>query len=87
MSWFVYLLRCADDTFYCGITTDLERRTQEHNQSSKAAKYTRSRQPVQLVYSESVASRSEAARREYEIKRLSRRDKQRLVCSDHFPES
>ncbi|CAG0912029.1 unnamed protein product, partial [Cyprideis torosa] len=75
--WFVYMVKCADDSLYTGITTEPERRLQEHN-SSKAAKYTRSRQPVVLVYLESVGNRSEASKREFMIKRLSRGKKQQL---------
>jgi len=67
--YFVYLLRCVDDTLYTGITTDLVRRIEEHNSSDKGAKYTRIRRPVTLVYSEKHADRSLASKREYEIKK------------------
>lgn len=79
--WFVYILRCADDTLYTGITTDLERRTLEHNQAKAGAKYTKVRRPVALVYSEAMANRSEAAKREAAIKKLSRADKLLLVMN------
>lgn len=69
MSYFVYILQCADDTLYTGIATDINRRLNEHNTSDKGAKYTRSRRPVTLVYSEGFPDRSSASRREYEIKR------------------
>ena len=78
--WVVYILQCADDTLYTGITNDIEKRLQQHNGELKnGAKYTRSRQPVTLVYSESTESRSEASKREYAIKRLSRLQKQALI--------
>ena len=77
--WFVYLLRCRDQTLYTGITTNLEQRTQEHNHSDKGAKYTRGRRPVQLVYYEQLASRSLAARREYQIKAFTRPQKEQLI--------
>lgn len=77
---FIYILRCADGTLYTGWTNDLEKRLQTHN-SGKGAKYTRSRRPVELVYTESFATRSEAMKREAEIKKLSREEKLRL-CSE-----
>jgi len=73
MSYFVYMVRCADDTLYTGITTDLERRVAEHNGSVKGAKYTRARRPVILVYNEEYKTRSEASKREYFIKKKMRR--------------
>lgn len=79
--WSVYILRCADDSLYTGITTDVERRLTEHNAGDGlAAKYTRSRRPVRLVYREAVDSRSEAARREYAIKRLRKSAKEALIA-------
>ncbi len=78
-SWFVYILQCADRTLYTGITTDLERRTREHNQGKAAAKYTKARRPVELIYSESAEGRSEASSREAQIKKLSREDKLLLI--------
>ena len=79
MEYFVYIVKCADTTLYTGITTDLERRLTEHNQSEKWAKYTRVRRPVTLVYSEKHASRSEACQREYAIKQLSREEKLEMM--------
>ncbi|MEI6477779.1 MAG: GIY-YIG nuclease family protein [bacterium] len=76
--YFTYLLLCADGTYYCGVTTDLERRVREHNGGKRGARYTRSRQPVRLTYSEICTNRSEAQQREYVIKSLNRKDKQRL---------
>lgn len=74
MNWFCYLLRCADDTLYCGITNDLEKRLAAHN-AGTASKYTRTRLPVELVFAESYAGRSTASKREMEIKSLKRADK------------
>ena len=80
MNWYVYILRCADDTLYTGISTNLDRRVKEHNSNDgKGAKYTRVRQPVRLVYSEQVDNRSEASKREALIKKLSRKDKLVLI--------
>ena len=79
--WFVYILRCADGTLYTGITTDLERREQEHNSEKKGARYTRSRRPVVLVYSEKVEDRSEASKREHAIKKLSLAEKTKLIVN------
>lgn len=79
MEYFVYIVECADTTLYTGITTDLERRLTEHNQSEKWAKYTRVRRPVTLIYSEKHASRSEACKREYTIKQLSREEKLEMM--------
>lgn len=76
----VYLLRCADGTYYTGYTTDVERRVAEHN-AGDGAKYTAGRTPVELVHVEDHPSRSAALAREHEIKTLSRDAKQRLVAS------
>ncbi len=74
MSWFVYILKCADNTLYTGISTDCERRLAQHN-LGKGAKYTRNRLPAVLVYSEPAENRSVASKREYEIKQLTRKQK------------
>ena len=80
--YFVYILKCADDTLYTGIATELERRIEEHNSSDKGAKYTRARRPVELVYSESYPDRSAASKREYEIKKkMNRVEKLKLIAS------
>lgn len=74
--WFLYMVRCADDTLYTGITTDVQRRLDEHNGDDRiGARYTRARRPVVLVYSEQAESRSAAASREAAIKKLTRRQK------------
>lgn len=80
MSWHCYLLRCADDTLYCGITNDLEKRLTAHN-AGTASKYTRARLPVELVFTEPCPDRSAASRRESEIKGLSRKGKLLLVTN------
>jgi putative endonuclease len=74
VSWVCYLLRCSDDTLYCGITNDLDKRLAAHS-AGEGAKYTRGRAPLQLVYQESCADKSAALRREIEIKRLPREKK------------
>jgi putative endonuclease len=75
---FVYLLRCADDTLYCGWTTDMDRRLAAHR-SGTASRYTRSRRPVELAVVIPVADRSAALREEARIKRLTRDAKLRLI--------
>lgn len=77
--WTIYILRCGDDSLYTGVTTDIARRLSEHNSPAKGAKYTRSRQPVQLVYTEQVSSRPEACRREGQIKKMRRAAKLALI--------
>lgn len=75
MGWFVYMLRCSDDSLYTGVTTDITRRLAEHNGTTKGAKYTKARQPVTLVYSKKAKDRSQAQMKEAEIKKMSREDK------------
>ena len=76
--WFVYILRCSDDTLYTGMTDDVARRLQVHN-SGKGAKYTRGRIPVEVAYSEECESYSAALKREYAIKQLSRQEKLKMI--------
>jgi putative endonuclease len=78
--WHVYMILCADDSLYTGITTDLERRFQQHV-AGCGAKYFRSRQPLRVVYLESGHTRSTAGSRELQIKRLPRADKCALIAS------
>ncbi|EJN59630.1 GIY-YIG nuclease family protein [Halogranum rubrum] len=78
---YVYIVECRDDSYYTGYTTDVERRVSEHNDGT-GAKYTRGRTPVDLVYTESYDSKSAAMSREYEIKQLTRRQKERLVVDE-----
>ena len=80
MNWFCYLLRCADDTLYCGITNDLEKRLAAHN-AGTASKYTRTRVPVKLVFAEPCTDRSAASKREMEIKRMTRSNKLKLSAT------
>lgn len=75
----VYLLRCADDSLYCGWTTDMAARLKAHN-AGTGAKYTRSRRPVTLVYTEEYEDRHDALSREWHIKRMTRSEKERLVA-------
>ena len=77
-SWYVYIVRCADETLYTGVTVDPARRLHEHNHSPAGARYTRSRRPVELVYQEQCESRAAACSREAQLKQLRREDKQRL---------
>ena len=85
MDHFVYILKCADGTFYTGCTTDLKRRVAEHNgegsgtTKAAGARYTRSRRPVKLIYKEKFNTRSDALKREVAIKRLSRLEKKILI--------
>lgn len=75
---YTYILRCSDDTLYCGWTNDLKKRLASHN-AGKGAKYTRSRHPVTLVYYETFETKEEAMSREFAIKRLSRKEKLKLI--------
>lgn len=79
MAYFIYILKCSDETLYTGITTDIQRRVNEHNNSDKGAKYTKLRRPVTLVYSEESQDRSSASKREYAIKKLTRKEKLELI--------
>lgn len=78
--WYLYILRCKDNTLYTGITTDVEKRMEAHR-SGKGAKYTRGRTPLELVYREHCGSHSEALKRELEIKGLTRGEKEKLIES------
>ncbi len=77
--WFVYMLRCVDNSLYTGVTTDVERRVAEHNAEKSVTKYTRVRQPVSLAYYEKAESRSEACKRESQLKKLTKIEKEALV--------
>ncbi len=78
--WFVYVVECADETLYAGVTNDAEARVATHNQGT-GAKYTRTRRPVELVYLERVGLRGDALKREHEIKRMSAGEKRRLISA------
>jgi putative endonuclease len=77
--WYVYIVECLDGSLYTGITTDIERRIHEHNNTKKGAKYTRSRRPVTLLWSKSLATQSEALLFEIQIKKLKRTKKLELI--------
>jgi putative endonuclease len=74
----VYIIKCADGTYYTGYTTDLDKRLSQHNEG-KGAKYTRGRSPVELVHKEEFKTRRAAMKREYEIKQLTREEKERVI--------
>ena len=76
--WYLYILRCKDNTLYTGVTTDVEKRLEAHR-SGKGAKYTRGRTPLELVYREECENHSHALRRECEIKKLARTEKEKLI--------
>lgn len=79
MDYFVYLLKCSDGSFYCGIAKDLDKRLKQHNGLIKGgSSYTRSKRPVKLIYFEKYKTRSDALKREYEIKKLSHKKKSSL---------
>lgn len=80
-TWYCYILKCADGTYYTGITTDPERRTRQHNESKQGARYTQARRPVELIYCESCDGRSSASQREAQIKKLTRTQKTELVSA------
>lgn len=75
----VYIVRCADDTYYTGIAADVARRIVEHESSPRGAKYLKGRGPLQLVYAQAVGDRSRASQLEYRIKKLDRSDKEALI--------
>ena len=76
--WYLYILRCGDGTLYTGITTDVERRLEAHRQG-RGAKYTRGRGPLELAYQEECGTHSEALKREYAVKQLTREEKEDLI--------
>lgn len=77
-SWKLYMLRCGDGTLYTGITTDVDRRLEEHR-TGKGAKYTRGRGPLEIAYQEECGDKSTALKRELEIKALTREEKLKLT--------
>ena len=80
-SWTVYFLRCNDNSLYTGITTDIKRRLHQHNNTKLGAKYTRARRPVKLVYSETTLDKSTASKREYQLRTLTKKEKEKLVLA------
>lgn len=81
MQYIVYILQCADKTYYTGITNHLEKRLLAHNAGKLGAKYTKSRRPVTLVYQETITTKNEALRREWKIKKLTRKQKEMLIAA------
>ena len=79
---YTYILECADGTYYCGWTNDLEKRVKAHNEG-KGGKYTRARLPVKLVYHEEFDTKEEAMSREWHIKQLTRNQKKELIQKDN----
>jgi len=79
--WYLYVLRCSDDTLYTGITTDLARRLNEHNTSNRGAKYTKTRRPSTMVYCEEHPDQSAAQKAEHTFKKLTRKQKESLLVS------
>ena len=78
-AWFLYVLRCADDTFYTGTTTDISRRIDEHNTKRCGAKYTKTRRPVKLVFWLDFENRSKAQKAEHKFKKLTRERKEDII--------
>jgi putative endonuclease len=76
--WYVYIMKCNDNSFYTGISIDVEKRLKRHN-SSKGARYTRVRRPVELLYTEQFDTKTEAIQREIQIKDFSRQNKIQLI--------
>lgn len=79
---YVYIVKCQDNTFYTGWTTQIDKRVETHNKGC-GAKYTRSRRPVELVYFETFQDKSSALKREYQIKQMTRQQKERLIKGNH----
>lgn len=77
--YYLYILECADKTLYTGITTDLKRRTEEHNSTKRGARYTSARRPVRVVYTRKFKNRSNASREEARIKKLKKIEKEELI--------
>ena len=79
--WHVYLVRCADGSLYCGVSTDVEKRVVTHNLSKRGAKYTRSRRPVTLVWTKKVGTKSNALKEECRIKKMRKSDKEKMIAN------
>lgn len=84
MNWYVYIVKCSDDSLYTGISTNVIRRIREHNNTKIGAKSLRGKLPVKLVHKEAVKNRIEASKRESEIKKLTRKEKFRLLASSIY---
>jgi len=81
-NWTLYILKCGDESYYTGITNNLENRLSDH-ENGQGAKYTRGRGPFEVVFSENHTNRSEASKREFEIKKLTRQEKKLLIKPGH----
>lgn len=82
MTWYMYVVVCCDNSFYCGITTNLDRRLKQHNGEIKGgAKYTRSRRPCKYIYNEKCLNRSDAAKKEAKYKKLTKKQKISYIYS------
>ena len=81
--WYQYVVECSDNSYYAGVTVDLNRRIHEHNTTPKGAKYTRSRRPVKLVYFIECENRSEAQKAEAKFKKLTRTEKKSKIYGKH----
>jgi predicted GIY-YIG superfamily endonuclease len=77
--WFIYIVRCADASFYTGITNNIDRRIHQHNTNTAGSKYVRFRRPAILVYQEKISTRSKALKREAAIKKMTHNEKQSLI--------
>ena len=82
LTWKVYIVRCSDSSLYTGVSTDIPERIYQHNNTKKAAKYTRARRPVELVWSSVFLEKSSALKLEYRIKKLSKKNKESLVAGN-----
>ncbi len=86
--YYFYLLRCRDNSLYAGITTDVTRRLHQHNSlnsKAKGSKYVRSRRPANLVYQEKLSSKSKALKRESEVKKWTKQEKEAFISKEHAP--
>lgn len=79
--YYVYIVQCSDGTYYTGYTTNLDKRIKAHNEGKTGAKYTRTRRPVILKYSENYKTLGEALKREYQLKKLTKQEKKHLITS------
>ena len=77
--WYLYVVECVDGSLYTGVTTDLQRRLHEHNNTKRGAKYTRTRRPVQLVWHKEYENRSQAQASEYQFKKLVHKQKWKII--------
>ena len=84
MMYFIYILRCSDNSLYCGQTNNLKRRIQEHNSDDSKSKYTRARRLVKLVYFEKYKTINEVLKREFEIKKMTKIQKEKLVSKNLY---